>query len=49
VITTVLADIIKEMDQLIHSVVNTRSGNEAPPRSSVPPQGRHIRVDRAFQ
>lgn len=49
VITTVLADIIKEMDQLIHSVVNMHGANEAPPRSSVPPQGRHIRADRAFQ
>jgi methyl-accepting chemotaxis protein len=49
VITTVLADIIKEMDQLIHSVVNTRSASEASPRSSVPAPGRHIRADRAFQ
>ena len=49
VITTVLADIIKEMDQLIHSVVNTRSANEASPRSGVPPQGWHSRPDRAFQ
>ena len=48
VITTVLADIIKEMDQLIHSVVNTRSANEASPQRSVHPQGRHIRADRAF-
>lgn len=35
VITTVLADIIKEMDQLIHSVVNTRGTNEAAPRRDV--------------
>ena len=49
VITTVLADIIKEMDQLIYSVVNTRSADEATPRSSVLPQDRHIRADRAFQ
>jgi len=49
VITTVLADIIKEMDQLIHSVVNAHSDNEAPPRSSVPLPGRHIRADHAFQ
>lgn len=49
VITTVLADIIKEMDQLIHSVVNPSSANEVSPRSGVHSQGRHIRADRAFQ
>jgi hypothetical protein len=49
VITTVLADIIKEMDQLIHSVVHTRSANEASPQGGVRSQGRHIRTDRTFQ
>jgi hypothetical protein len=49
VITTVLADIIKEMDQLIHSVVDT--GNESGSRAqrNLVPQSRHASAGRAFQ
>ncbi|WP_207005375.1 type IV pili methyl-accepting chemotaxis transducer N-terminal domain-containing protein [Trinickia mobilis] len=49
VITTVLADIIKEMDQLIHSVVGTRSANDASPSRNTIPQSRHASAGRAFQ
>lgn len=49
VITTVLADIIKEMDELIQSVVDTRGGNGTASRRGVPSQGWHARADRALQ
>jgi methyl-accepting chemotaxis protein len=49
VITTVLADIIKEMDALIHRVVDTRGAGEMPPRRGMPIQGRHTGADRALQ
>ncbi|TKC86361.1 chemotaxis protein [Trinickia terrae] len=52
VITTVLADIIKEMDQLIHSVVDTRGTREASAKrlpGSPIPQSRHASAGRAFQ
>jgi hypothetical protein len=49
VITTVLADIIKEMDQLIHSVVDTRdTADTRSPRNPIP-QSRHASTGRAFQ
>jgi hypothetical protein len=49
VITTVLADIIKEMDELIQSVVDTRGASGTAPRRGVPSQGWHPRADRALQ
>jgi methyl-accepting chemotaxis protein len=48
VITTVLADIIKEMDELIQSVVDTRGASGTAPRRGVPSQGWHARADRAL-
>ena len=49
VITTVLADIIKEMDELIQSVVDTRGAGGTAARRGVPSQGWHARADRALQ
>jgi len=49
VITTVLADIIKEMDELIQSVVDTSGASGTSARRAVPSQGWHARADRALQ
>ncbi|KAA1011456.1 chemotaxis protein [Paraburkholderia panacisoli] len=49
VITTVLADIIKEMDGLIQSVVDTRGAGDMPPRRGVPIRDWHTRADRPVQ
>ncbi|QCP53559.1 chemotaxis protein [Trinickia violacea] len=55
VITTVLADIIKEMDQLIHSVVDTRESRDTRQAPGIPtqrntvPQSRQANAGRAYQ
>jgi hypothetical protein len=49
VITTVLADIIKEMDELIQSVVDTRGASATAARPGIPSQAWNARADRAVQ
>ena len=49
VITTVLADIIKEMDELIQSVVQTGGASDGAPRRSASSQGWHAGANRALQ
>ena len=49
VITTVLADIIKEMDELIQSVVDTGGASGSAPRRVASSQGWHAGADRALQ
>ena len=49
VITTVLADIIKEMDALIHRVVDPASAGGTATRPGAPVRDRQWRADRALQ
>ncbi|WP_297351959.1 type IV pili methyl-accepting chemotaxis transducer N-terminal domain-containing protein [Paraburkholderia sp.] len=49
VITTVLADIIKEMDELIQSVVDTGGASGSAPSRVASSQGWHAGADRALQ